>query len=86
MELLWVLFGAVWTFVIGGAALWSWRAPIRWAARGFLTNGLGTTITISENPKTFYRASFGMKLSAMWLSVLAIGGAIVTVGWISRAI
>jgi hypothetical protein len=86
MELLWALFGAVWTFVIGGAALWSWRAPIRWAERGFLSNGLGTTIIISENPKAFQRASFGMKLSAMWLFVMAVGGAIVTLEWISRAI
>jgi hypothetical protein len=86
MELLWAFLGAVWTFSIGGAALWSWRAPTRWAARGFLSNGLGTTIAVSENPKAFHRASFGMKLSAMWLSLMAIGGAIVTVGWISRAI
>jgi hypothetical protein len=86
MEWIWALFGVIWTYLVGGAALWCWRAPERWAKRGFLSNGLGTTITISEDPKALRRASFGMKMSAMWLSAMAIGGGIVTVGWISRAI
>ncbi len=86
MEWLSVLFGAVWTYLVGGAALWSWRAPNRWAERGSVNNGLGTTIVITDNPGAFRWVSFGMKVFAFWLSAMAIGGAIVTIGWVWRAI
>ncbi|MFN5642969.1 MAG: hypothetical protein RSE16_09830 [Sphingobium sp.] len=86
MEWLWAFFGFVWTYLVGGAALWSWRAPDRWAERGFVNNGLGNTIVMNDNPRAFRWVSFQMKVFACLLAAMAVGGVIVTIGWVWKAL
>ena len=86
MEWLWAAFGAVWTYLIGGLGLWSWRAPERWSKQGFVNNGLRTKIFISDNPSNFRWVNFGMKAFAVCMSAMAIAGGIVTLGWIWKAL
>jgi hypothetical protein len=86
LELLWSLFGAVWTYYVGAAAVWSWNAPKRWAELGSFSNGLGTTIDLKRNSSAFRWVNFAMKAFALISSVMAIGGAIATIGWIWKAL
>ena len=86
MEWFSAFFSAFVTWVTVCLAKWSWTAPDRWSRQGYFDNGLGTRIVQARNPGSFRGAVLTMKLFAIFVAAMAIGGAAITVAWIWRAI
>ena len=86
MEWLWALFSATCTAIVTALTKWSWEVPERWKQQGYLDNGLGTRIVLADNPGSFRGAVWMMKAFSIWSGATALGGIVMTTGWIWKAL
>jgi hypothetical protein len=86
MEWFSAIFCLFFSWVIFAIARHFWKAPDRWRDQGHLSNGLGYTISSSDDPKSFERM---IVLTRLWAGIaFAFSGItfLLGLGWLWRAL